>query len=325
MAVPVKRYDVMLATLEHEEFSAPGWIFERKLDGERCLAVKLGSDVALYSRNGKLLNATYPELVDAFTEQKTESFVADGEIVAFKGSVTSFSRLQGRMQINDPEAARESGIAVKFYVFDILEHEGKDITSLPLEKRKARLRKSLHFTDPIRYTQHRNEDGGVFYQEACRKGWEGVIAKDRKAAYASSRSRSWLKLKCSARQELVIGGFTEPHGKRDGFGALLVGYYEHPGGDTLRYAGRVGTGFDEATLSSLHEKMRGMIQDAPPFVWQEDEAVSEKEVTWIAPEMVCEVAFTEWTAPKGQAAKLRHPRYLGLRRDKNPEDVVREG
>lgn len=317
-------YSPMLATLEHEPFSHPDWIFERKLDGERCIAVKDDGGVTLYSRSGKALNHAYPELVDALQTQRG-SFVVDGEIVAFDGSVTSFSKLQPRMQVQDPDEARSSGVAVYFYLFDMLESDGQDLTIKPLEERKSLLKQAIDFADPIRFTQHRNEHGEAYLEEACEKHWEGLIAKDRHSRYVQSRSRKWLKLKCTARQELIIGGYTAPHGERIGFGALLVGYYEQRGGETLRYAGKVGTGYDDATLKRLHGEMQQMERETPPFTPYKGEKLPHQEITWVTPALVCEVGFTEWTGPAGTPAKLRHPRFLGLRRDKDPKDVVREG
>ncbi|MFW5733670.1 MAG: non-homologous end-joining DNA ligase [Oceanidesulfovibrio sp.] len=318
------RHKPMLATLVHEAFSDPEWFFERKLDGERCIVVKDGGSVTLYSRNGNVIDHAYPELVEAFGGQRG-SFVVDGEIVAFEGDVTSFSKLQSRMQVEDPQEARDSGVAVYFYAFDMLEYEGGNMTDSPLEERKSALKQAMDYHDPIRYMAHRNENGKQYLKEACDKGWEGLIAKDRHSTYVHSRSRKWLKFKCTARQEFVIGGYTEPHGERIGFGALLVGYYEERGADTMRYAGKVGTGYDDETLKRLHGTMRSMQRKTPPFTPYEGEKLPDKETTWITPNLVCEVGFTEWTEPPGEPAKLRHPRFLGLRRDKDPKDVVREG
>jgi DNA ligase D-like protein (predicted ligase) len=305
--------DPMLATLVDERFSDPDWIFERKLDGERCLAFRDGDDLRLLSRNRRDLGNTYPELSDPLRSSSVDRFVVDGEIVAFEGNVTSFERLQQRMQIEDPEKARHTGIAVCYYLFDLLHAEGSDTTGLALRDRKRLLRRLFDYHDPLRFTPHRNEEGESYYQEACRKHWEGLIAKDATAAYVHSRSRKWLKLKCVNRQELVIGGFTDPEGERIRFGAILVGYYEDGG---LVYAGKVGTGFDEDTLNSLGDRMERLEQDDPPF---DRGRLPSKGVHWIAPELVGEVGFTEWTDHR-----LRHPRFLGLRRDKDPGDVLRE-
>ena len=303
----------MLATLTDDRFSDPGWLYERKLDGERALAFRDGDRVRLLTRNRKELGQTYPEIAEALGKATPEDFVADGEIVAFEGGVTSFSRLQARMQIKDAEAARESDVRVFYYLFDLLHLDGQDLTALPLRARKTVLKRAFDFADPIRFTPHRVEDGEAFFREACDKGWEGVIAKRAGAPYVHSRSRDWLKFKCAAGQELVIGGFTEPEGSRKGFGALLVGYYED---GALRYAGKVGTGFDDAFLESFRERLDGLSRKTPPF----EDPPSGDDVTWVSPELVAEIGFTEWTSH----GKLRHPRFLGLRDDKDPRDVTRE-
>lgn len=303
----------MLATLVHETFSKEDWIYERKFDGVRCIAVSKKGDVTLYSRNEEERNATYPEIVDNLTNQKTRDFIIDGEIVAFEGNVTSFSRLQNRMKIKDEDEARKSNVAVYFYVFDVLHADGYDVTDLPLKERKQILRDLLDYEDKIRLTQYRTEEGEKYHEEACEKGWEGVIAKDFNSKYAHSRSKKWLKFKCVKRQELVIGGFTEPEGSRKGFGALLVGFYDN--GD-LRYAGKIGTGYDEKTLVELRNRMDKLERKSPPF----EEDVKEKDAHFIRPELVAEVGFTEWTDNN----KLRHPRFIGLRRDKDPKKVVKE-
>lgn len=303
----------MLATLTEKRFSDPGWIYERKLDGERALAFRDGKTVRLLSRNRKHIGRSYPELVEALQGQAPRDFVVDGEIVAFSGGRSSFSRLQQRMQIKDPEEARASGVSVIFYLFDILHLDGQDLDELPLRARKALLKRALEFERPLRFTSHRNGDGEAYFEEACEKGWEGVIAKRAEGSYRHGRSTDWLKFKCTHGQELVIGGFTEPQGSREGFGALLVGYYE---GDKLRYAGKVGTGYDDAFLRDFRKQMDKLTRQSSPFA----DSVREKAATWIAPELVGEFGFTEWTSD----GKLRHPRFLGLRRDKPAKDVVRE-
>lgn len=305
----------MLATLTDEPFSDEDWIYERKLDGVRCLAFRDGDRVRLLSRNRKPQNATYPELVEAISAQKARDFVADGEIVAFEGSLTSFSRLQRRMKLADPDRVRRSGVAVFFYLFDLVHLEGRDTTRLPLRDRKALLGRALRFEDPLRSSAHRNAGGEAYLEEACRKGWEGLIAKRADSAYVHRRSQDWLKFKCVTRQEMVVGGWTDPRGGRVGLGALLVGTYE---GGELRYAGKVGTGFDDQTLGALRDRLSSLERKSCPFA--DPDGIPEKGVHWASPRLVAEVGFTEWTAD----GKLRHPRFLGLRRDKDPKDVVRE-
>jgi bifunctional non-homologous end joining protein LigD len=304
----------MLATLTDQRFSDPRWIFERKFDGERCLAFRDGDRVSLLSRNRQPLNGTYPELVDALAAQPISRFVVDGEVVAFEGRRTSFARLQGRLGLTNPKAALATGIPVFYYIFDLLHLDGKSTTKLPLLWRKKLLRGAFQFKDPLRYTPHRVGDGVAAYRAACARGDEGVIAKLADAPYEHRRSQHWLKFKCVLDQEFVIGGYTLPKGSRIGLGALLVGYYE---GRDLIYAGKVGTGFDDATLRSLHNRLSGIELDRSPFTRR---SIREPGTRWVRPELVAQVGFTEWT----RDGKLRHPRYIGLRTDKNPKDVVRE-
>ena len=307
----------MLAVLTKERFSDPGWLFERKLDGERCLAYRDGSDAGLWSRNRKPLGATYPEVVDALLAQASESFVVDGEVVAFEGSQTSFARLQQRMQLRSAEQARRSGVRVAYYLFDVLEVGGRDATTLPLRARKRLLREAIAYGDPLRYLSHRNGEGERFYAEACRRGWEGLIAKRADAPYRpGERSRDWLKFKCVNEQEFVIGGYTDPAGKRVGFGALLVGYNDD--GGRLRYAGKVGTGYNDALLRDLGARLAALEQELPPFT--AGGPLPRRGVHWVRPELVAEVGFTETT----RDGKLRHPRFLGLRRDKPAAEVILE-
>jgi DNA ligase D-like protein (predicted ligase) len=308
-----RAFEPMKATLTAAAFDDPGWVFERKLDGIRASVRRGGAAATLTSRTGKDLTPAYPELIEALADEPATEFLADGEIVAFEGSRTSFERLQGRMGIHDPRLARLTGIPVYLYLFDLLEFDGHDLTELPLLERKRALRRALSFEDPIRFTPHRREHGRRFFAETCSKGWEGLIAKRAMSPYARGRSRDWLKLKCSHEQELVIGGFTPPQGSRRHFGALLVGYYE---GDELRYAGKVGTGFSERTLADLAVRMAAIEVPEPPFTRNG----LPKRARWVQPRLVGQFAFGEWT----RDGKLRHPRYLGLREDKPPREVVRE-
>jgi DNA ligase D-like protein (predicted ligase) len=295
---------LMKAMLIHRPFSDPAWLFERKLDGVRSLAVRDGGDVRLWSRNGLDLRGRFPELPPALEAEPEQRFAIDGEIVAFEGSRTSFTALQRR--------ARE-WVPVSLYVFDLLWLGGEDIRDRPLRERKALLRQTLELHAPVRWTPHRNCAGEALFEHACTHEWEGVIGKRAESPYRAGRSRDWVKVKCSAEQELVIGGYTAPRGSRVGFGALLLGYYE---GDRLRYAGKVGTGFDEATLRSLARRLEELRIDESPFF----DPVPERTATWVRPELVAQVAFTEWT----RDGRLRHPRFLGLRDDKPAHEVVRE-
>jgi bifunctional non-homologous end joining protein LigD len=296
----------MKAVLTRERFSDPAWIFERKLDGIRCIAVRDGDAVRLLSRNNLSLNGRYPELAAALAEEEARRFAADGEVVAFEGSATSFRRLAERGQHDVP---------VFYYVFDLLWLDGCDLRPLPLRSRKRLLRAALSFKGPVRLTPHRNQAGERFFQEACRHGWEGLIAKRADSPYSSTRSRDWLKFKCEQGQELVIGGYTAPRGSRVEFGALLLGYYRD---GQLRYAGKVGTGFDRALLVSLGERLRALRVDEPPFA--DAATIRERGVKWVEPVLVAQIGFMEWTS----AGRLRHPRFLALRDDKPAREVVRE-
>jgi bifunctional non-homologous end joining protein LigD len=304
----------MLATLTEDRFSDPKWIFERKFDGIRLLAARDGERVTLRSRNDLPLEATYPEIVDALAAQDRQRIVIDGEVVAFEGRRTSFERLQGRSGIHNAAAARATGISVYYYVFDLLHLDGYDTTGLPQTWRKRLLRKALSFTGPLRFTTHRVGAGVEAYEAACRRGDEGVVAKRADAPYAAGRSPNWLKFKCVRNQEFVVGGYTTPKGSRVALGALLVGYYD---GTDLVYAGKVGTGFTESTLRRLSEQLDGLGSKKSPFTRDQP---TERDVHWVAPELVAEVGFTEWT----RDGKLRHPRYQGLRDDKAASEVVRE-
>jgi DNA ligase D-like protein (predicted ligase) len=303
-----------LATLTDERFSDPDWIFERKLDGVRGLAFRDRDRVRLLSRNRLSLNNTSPEIVEALAQQDTPRFVMDGEIVAFEGRRTSFARLQGRSGISDATVARASGIPVFYYVFDLLNLGGEDITTQPLLQRKRLLRNTFSFYDPLRFTTHRVRDGESAYRAACERGDEGVIAKLADSTYEGGRSRHWLKLKCSRDQEFVVIGYTAPKGIRVGLGALLLGYYD---GADLVYAGTVGTGFDDATLRTLHSQLARIGQTTSPVT---KGVAREPTAHWVRPKLVAQVAFGEWT----RDGKLRHPRYLGLRDDKAASEVVRE-
>lgn len=306
--------DPMLATLTKHYFSDENWIFERKFDGERVIAYKDGARVRLCSRNKQNLNATFPEIEAALLTIEPKKAVLDGEIVAFEGSLTSFSRLQKRIKIRDRNEARKSGVSVKYYLFDILYLEGWNVSSLSLRLRKSLLKQVISYSDPLRFTPHRNQYGESYYQKACRKGWEGILAKNAHSPYIHSRSREWLKFKCTHRQEFVIGGYTEPKGSRIGFGALLLGYYED---DKLMYAGRVGTGFDDELLRLLSSRFASIEQETSPFFGHEADGA---DVHFVQPTLVAEIGFTEWTTE----GKLRHPRFEGLRFDKDPHVVMRE-
>lgn len=279
----------MAATLTQERFEAPGWVFERKLDGIRLLAFKQEDDVRLLSRNRLLQNYAYPEIVAAVTSLPVENAILDGEATG---------------------VWREEG-DVLYHVFDVLWLNGHDLTRLPLFERRARL-EALPLDRPLLLVERLTDSQP--WERACREGWEGVIAKRGDAPYEHGRSRNWLKMKCEATQELVVGGFTDPRGSRVGLGALLVGYFE--GGDFC-FAGRVGTGFTTQLLLDLRACLDTLEIPQSPFT----KAVGlPRDAHWVRPEVVVQVAFLEWTAN----GKLRHPRLLGVRSDKSACEAVRE-
>ena len=309
MADPMPRHaDAMKATLSGDVFDDPNWIVERKLDGVRCLAFRDGGSVTLESRNRLSLNERYAEVAAALDDQACERFVVDGEVVGISGGRSSFEALQRR--------GHDRRVKIAFYVFDVLWLDGADLRERPLRERKAALREALRFGDgTVRWTPYRRaHEGERLLSEACRNHWEGLIAKRADSPYTGKRSRDWLKWKCSAEQELVIGGYTAPRGTREDFGALLVGYYD---GDVLCYAGKVGTGFDAHELRTLGQRMAALERPDSPFGAGDPPA---RGTTWVQPELVAQVAFSEWT----RDGRLRHPRYLGTRDDKSAREVVRE-
>jgi len=285
----------MAATLTKERFSGPEWTFERKLDGIRVLAYKRGEDVHLFSRNKLPLNASYPAVADAIAKLPERDLVLDGEATGG----------WGRLGRGD------------YHVFDILRIDGRDVRSLPLDERRAILDR-LPLRLPIERV--RPLDDPKPWERACAEGWEGVIAKRRDSRYESRRSPHWLKMKCEATQELVVGGFTDPQGARVGLGALLVGYFESDGGNSdLVFAGKVGTGFNTKLLLDLRTRLDALEIPEPPFSKAKSKGLP-RHGHWVRPELVVQVAFIEWTPYN----KLRHPRLLGVRIDKKASDVTRE-
>jgi len=293
----------MLAKLVSKPPATEGWVYERKLDGLRCIAVRSGDQVELWSRSRQSFTRRFGGIASAVGRLPVDDVVLDGEIVALEAGRTSFALLQRPGSTATP----------LLYAFDVLHLDGTDVRDRPLLERKKLLAAVVKGRSSLRRVDHVKGDPEELLRQACADGWEGLIAKRAEAPYRSGRSSDWLKLKCSASQELVIGGFTEPRGARTHFGALLVGYYDSEG---LRYAGKVGTGFDSVILADLHRRMAARERPTSPFV----DRVRERGAHWVEPELVANFAFTEWTAD----GKLRHPRYEGLRPDKDPRTVTRE-
>jgi len=305
---------LMLATLTDRREFGDDWLLERKFDGERCVARRSGDDVRLESRTGKDLTSTYPEVSAAVAAQRSRDLVLDGEVVAYDGDQTSFTRLQQRLGTSRPSAELVAKYPVVYCVFDLLKADGEDLTGLPLTERRVGLTNTIRQSAALQYSEAWHDDAERRFAEACRLGWEGLIAKRADSPYVAGRSKDWLKLKCVWEQEFVIGGFTDPLGSRTDFGALLVGYYEQ---GSLRYAGKVGTGFTKATLQDLGLRLRKMETAEPSFG---DARPVPRGTHWTQPKLVAQIGFAEWTSD----ARLRQPRFLGLRDDKSATEVVRE-
>jgi bifunctional non-homologous end joining protein LigD len=290
----------MLATLSRERDLGDDWWLERKLDGVRCLGIVQGGSAVLRSRNR--LPLAFPAVAAALAP--LGDAIVDGEVVAVgeDGEPLGFQALQ------------RHGSAV-LWAFDLLWLGGEDLRPRPLHERHAALAAAVTPGPALRVSAPVPGPSRDAYERACAAGWEGLIAKRTAAPYRGGRSRDWLKLKCVLEQEVVIGGFTEPQGTRSGLGALLIGYHES---GALRYAGKVGTGFDAATLVSLRARLEPLETASAPF----DEPVKPRPAGahWVRPELVAQVGFAEWTA----AGRMRQPRFLGLREDKRAGEVVRE-
>ena len=296
----------MLATLTDKPFDDPGWIFETKWDGFRAIAVAAPGHAALYSRNGNDLSAKYPTICDALSAVKQES-VFDGEFVALDA--------HGRSRFQLLQNAGRDSVRLLYCVFDLLYLDGKDLRGWPLLKRKEALAKILPKSRLLLYSTHVAGDGIKAFTKAKRAQEEGVIAKLAGSRYTSGkRTREWLKVKASQEQEVVIVGFTKPRGSRKCFGALLLAVRD---GRRWKYAGRVGTGFNEKTLHALYGKLVPLIAQAKPI---EQKVPNEANTIWVKPKLVAEVKFTEWT----KGGEMRHPVYLGLRTDKPASQVMRE-
>jgi bifunctional non-homologous end joining protein LigD len=273
----------MAATLTQDRFTGPGWTFERKYDGIRLICFKRAGEVRLFSRNH--LPQDLPEIAAAIARLPSAQLILDGEVDWGGGA---------------------------YHVFDLLWRDDRDLRALPLDARRAELAALALHAPLARVTQL---DDAAPWERARVEGWEGVIAKRGDSSYEHRRSRAWLKMKIEASQELVVGGFTEPQGKRVGLGALLVGYYE---GDDLVFAGKVGTGLDTKALVALRARLDGIERPSAPFTVAT--GLPKLRVHWVEPQVVVQVGFMQWTGN----CKLRHPRLIGLRDDKSAREVVRE-
>jgi bifunctional non-homologous end joining protein LigD len=293
----------MLAILVRKPFNAPGWVYEEKYDGDRILAYKEGDRIHLLTRNDKDHTARFPQIVAAIQALRPRTLLLDGEVVIFdRKKVSRFQLLQ-----------QGKGEAV-YAVFDCLYVDGKDLRKEPLAARRKALEEVLGAgaENEVLMISRRLADNGLkAFEVAKRRGFEGLVAKDLASPYVEKRSASWLKVKVSQEDEFVIGGFTQPTGSREYIGALLLGVYE---AGKFKYVGKVGSGFNRQNLEMLFGKFKPLIRKQSPFA----ETPREKDVTFVAPQLVAQVSFAEWTADR----KLRQPVFLGLRDDKSAAEVT---
>jgi bifunctional non-homologous end joining protein LigD len=309
-----KQVELELATLVEEAPSGAEYLHEVKFDGYRALARVAGSEVTLTTRNGKELGPRAPGIVQALADSEIADALIDGEVVALRDDgVSDFQKLQNTLgtETND----------LFYYVFDLLYADGQDLRERPLEERKEQLREllssgGLEVKGQVRYSEHVVDRGPEFFEQACKRGLEGILSKRRDAPYRGGRSRAWLKIKCKNRQEFAIAGYTAPGGSRSHFGAILVGVWE---GDSLRYAGKVGTGFSERSLEELSRKLAPLARESAAFS-DPPRGAEARGVTWVEPKLVAEVEFSEFTSD----GRLRHPRFKGLREDKPAREAKRE-
>jgi len=308
----------MLATLVDEAFDDDDWLFEIKWDGYRAICtVREDGKIALVSRNGLDFLKQFPELEELRGAWTTLPIVVDGEIVSLdRRGRSSFQRLQGSFNRHRPGArsAETKRYPLTYAAFDVLYADGKELRKTPLEQRKAILQRAIGDSDLVLYSKHVIGGGCAFFEAAQRQQLEGIIGKRRDSTYHERRTRDWVKIKAQLMQECVIGGFTEPRGSRQGFGALLLGLYRRR---KLYYVGHVGTGFDEKTLAAMTAQLKKIERKTSPFV---NDVASNSKAHWVEPKLVAEVRFTEWT----RDGVMRQPAFLGLRADKSPKDCVRE-
>jgi len=303
--------------------TAGDWMYELKFDGIRAIAVKIDKKVSLLSRNENELTGRFPEIVEAIKDLPARECVIDGEVVALDEEGRSSFQLLQSLELEERKSP------LRFYVFDLLQLDGKSLLGLPLAQRKDLSEKLCeNIGEPIRFSGEIGSDATKLLAEVKRRGLEGLIGKQRNSVYEPGRrSGVWIKLKCVNEQEFVIGGYTPPQGARKYFGAILVGYYKDK---RLMFAGKVGTGFTAKSLSMLHKKFQQEERDHCPFVdlpskqggkWLQDITPSMmRKMHWVNPVFVAQIKFSEWT----RDGKLRQPVFLGLREDKKAREVVRE-
>lgn len=317
-----KRVEVMLASagqtnesIARIDRARDQWQIERKLDGYRLVGVSVDGVVTLRTRNGLDATAAYPEVANALAGQPYANFVVDGEVLADRrGDVSSFERLQRRPATRPASPQEVDSVPVWFCAFDLLELEGVDLRPITLDRRRALLADAFEFDLTIQLSPLLAGSAADLMEQAQADGWEGLVAKLRDAPYRPGRARSWLKLKCLLRDDFVIVGWTPPQGERVGFGALALATRRN---GSYVYAGRVGTGFDDDLLRSLRSALDELVVAGPAFA---DVPTELRTARWVEPVLVCEVGFSEWTS----SGHVRHPRFLGLRPDKEPTEVEKD-
>ncbi len=290
----------MLATLVADAFDEPGWVFEEKYDGDRILAYKEGSRVRLLSRNGKDRTERFSRIAAAIGSLQAKTLLLDGEVVVFdRKGISRFQLLQ------------QSGGEPKYVVFDCLFRDGRDLRQEALSVRRSVLEKSIGSSPTLMLSRRLAPSGLEAYSVARRRGYEGLVAKDLASPYVEARSTKWLKVKVHQEDEFVIGGYTKPAGSRQHFGALLLGAYD---GGHLHYVGKVGTGFNRASLAALYRRFQPLVRAKTSLI----DPPREKGIIFLSPKLVAQISFQEWTADR----KLRQPVFLGLRDDKAARQVL---
>jgi bifunctional non-homologous end joining protein LigD len=314
----------MLATSIDEPFDGSDWLFEIKWDGYRAIAFIENNKVRLVSRNQNELTARYPELTDLPHYVKAKTAILDGEVVALdEQGRPSFSLMQQRtgFRPGGRRAASNADVPVLYYAFDLLYLNGYDWRRVPLENRKKELASVLIAGDSLRYSDHYEKEGKALFEIAREKGLEGILAKKRDSIYQERRSAEWLKIKIRHRLECVIGGYTQPEGSRAHFGSIVLGLYDKQA--RLIHVGQAGSGFNQKSLTEISQLLKERETKHKPF-YGEVEAL--RRVTWVKPELVAEIEYTEWTdgTNSGSGRKLRAPVFIGLRDDKDPKECVLE-
>jgi bifunctional non-homologous end joining protein LigD len=314
----------MLATLVEEPFDNPQWLFEIKWDGYRSVAFLDGGKARLVSRNQNDMTSQYPELRDLPNYVRARTAVLDGEIVALDDSGRpSFSLMQQRTGISGAGRkvkAADRSVPIAYCVFDLLYLDGYDLTRVDLEKRKELLAGIIAGSGLVRYSDHHLQQGVALYEAARQQGLEGIVAKRRNSCYEQKRSREWLKMKITRRQECVIGGYTDPRGSREHFGSIILGLYDEKG--RLLHVGQAGSGFTEKTHEDMWRRLQKLKTDKNPFA---NKVESTRGTHWVKPELVAEIKFSEWTHETADGGvKMRAPVYEGLRPDKPARECVFE-